>query len=89
MIARIDWTYLDEDEIALSHFAVLLDGKVYDWTATQFFGPSSKNPSIWETEPGMGMDAVESWAADIDQTMKKYGEPEVDIVNFDPTLCTR
>lgn len=84
--ARIDWTYLDEDKVALSHFAVVLNDKVYDWTSTQFFGPSSTSPAVWESDKFET--AVDAWASAIDRTMTKYGEPRVYVIDFDPTMCT-
>ena len=73
---RLDWSYLGEDEVALGHEAVSIDGKIYDFTAAQFFGAGAKIPEIFNS--------IEEWAEACDETWNgKYDFPNYYTAPYD------
>lgn len=74
-IAHMEMRYLDEDEVAIEHYAVVVDNKIYDLTATQFFGRSESIPMVF--------DNVEEWVSRIDERFEgKYEYPEYSIEEY-------
>ena len=74
--ARLEWSYLGEDDVALGHEAVVIDGKIYDFTATQFFGAGTKIPEIFNS--------IEEWAESCDETWNgKYDFPNYYATTYD------
>lgn len=74
-IAYMEMRYLDEDEVAIQHYAVVVDNKIYDLTATQFFGSFASIPMVFD-------DVVE-WVSSIDKTLEgKYEYPEYSVEEY-------
>lgn len=74
--AKLEWSYLGEDAIALGHEAVSIDGKIYDFTAAQFFGAGTAIPEIF--------DSIEDWAEACDETWDgKYDFPNYYTAPYD------
>lgn len=74
--ARLEWGYLGEDKVALGHEAVCIDGKIYDFTAAQFFGAGTKIPEIFNS--------IEEWAEACDETWDgKYDFPNYYTSSYD------
>ena len=74
--ARLEWSYLGEDDVALGHEAVVIDGKIYDFTAAQFFGAGAKIPEIFNS--------IEEWAEACDETWNgKYDFPNYYTAPYD------
>jgi hypothetical protein len=74
-IAHMEIRYLDEDEVAIEHYAVVVDNKIYDLTATQFFGRSVSIPMVF--------DDADEWVSRIDETFEgKYEYPECYIEEY-------
>lgn len=62
--------YLDEDATAFQHYATVIGEFVIDFTASQFFGPDTEVPIIFEQ--------VEEWVEAIDQVLEgKYEYPSL------------
>lgn len=69
-IAELKFRYLGERKIAFRHHAVLVGGKVVDWTANQFF----------DAEVPVIFDDVDTWAQQIDEALEgRYEYPELEV----------